>query len=224
VEVPVIESRIRQVLLGALGIGLLVAGVASGDGEETPGTTAAATTIPPVTASSEPQSTTEATTTPTSSTQPAEPEWVLLIDEAGELGIAVPGDWMAIVTDHAIWASPDVESWVLATRGEGPAPANGYAIRRLAEPESGSFEEIAEQLLDEMPVPSQCAFTRSDVERPGDGYFTYRVYECAPGGEYVNEVEIGLNPPWVTLESSRYLSDHDREEVLARIWESFRSY
>ena len=54
--------------------------------------------------------------------------------------------------------------------------------------------------------------------------FVYRIYDCAPGGSYVNEVELGINPQWVTLESSLYLDEDQRESVHAVIWQSLRTY
>ena len=228
VEVPLVDSLPRQILLGVFGTVLLVSGFVFGDkgvaSGEPASTDTTVGTLP--SATSEPQGTTTiaVTTTTVTSTSEPEAEWVLVLDGGGELGVSIPGDWSVVVTEDAIWASEDIDEWTAATKGESPASHNGYYLRRLPQPVKGTFAEIAEQYLQEMPVPSQCALIDGDVERPGAGYFTYLIYECSPGGQYVNEVEIGINPPWVTLESSRYLSDADRDDILGRVWQSFRSY
>ncbi len=144
--------------------------------------------------------------------------------------MSFPVDWQVEVTDNEIWASPGLEGWMIATTGDGPAPENGYHMARYERPAEGALAEVAQQFMAAMTVPSQCGLIYSDVEeRPAtlylnEAYFFYRVYQCAPGGELVNEVEVGYNPPWVTTESSRYLSEGDREAFLDPIWQSFTSY
>ncbi|MDF1595520.1 MAG: hypothetical protein P1T08_05420 [Acidimicrobiia bacterium] len=233
VEIPLVDSLPRQILLGVFGAVLLIAGfVTDRGGEENNEPIASDTTVdsPAVTSTAlgAPTTKVEPSTTVTRAptTVPGEPEleWMLIIDGGGRLGVTVPGDWSVEVTEDTIWASPEIEEWMSATIGEGPANHDGYYLHRVMQPVTGSFEEIAEMYLDEMPVPTQCAFAYGDVERPGSGYFTYRVYECTPGGSFVNEVEIGITPPWVTFESSRYLDDATREDIFTLIWQSFRSY
>lgn len=233
VEIPLVDSLPRQILLGVFGTVLLVVGFTSNSSEEDAGELAVPVTpVQPTltTSTSELPSVVveESTTTTSASTtvpEGSEVDWVLVIDEGGRLGVSIPSDWSVVVNEDSIWASPEVDEWVTATSGEGPARHNGYFVHRVFQPVTGTFEEVAEQFLEEMPVPSQCAFAFGDVERPGTGgYFTYRVYECTPGGSFVNEVEIGITPPWVTFESSRYLDDAAREDILARIWESWRTY
>ncbi len=238
VEVPLIHSLTRQVMLGVFGLALLITGMVTGEGDsparESPADNAdVSTTAVRDTSTSMPDETTTSGGSPTTSArEPAaveERQWVLVLDDEGELGITIPSDWTLTVTADAIWASAaNIDEWVAATNGDGPALHNGYVIRRYMQPvvgTAGTFEDIGEEFLNQMPVPAQCAQVGSDTERPVPGtYFTYRIYECAPGGEYINEVEIGFNPPWVTTESSRYLTDRDRENILDRIWESVRSY
>jgi hypothetical protein len=226
VEVPLVDSLARQVLLGVFGTILLVSGFVFGDEggafDEAAPTMTSLGALPA--AGSESLVSTTATTTTVTATSEPEAEWVLVLDGDGKLGVSIPGYWSVVVTEDAIWASEDVDEWMAAVEGEGPASHNGYYARRISQPVTGTFAEIAEQYLEEMPVPSQCALIGGDVERPGGGYFTYLMYDCSPGGQFVNEVEIGINPPWVTLESSRYLSDATREDILSRIWNSFRAY
>jgi hypothetical protein len=233
VEIPLVDSLPRQILLGVFGAVLLIVGFVSDGGSEEDGVPVASETtieVPEVASTTEPApettevSSTTVTIAPTTVPEEPELEWVLIIDGGGRLGVSVPGDWSVEVDEDTIWASPEIEEWKTATRGEGPASHNGYYVHRMLQPVTGTFEEIAENYLDGMPVPSQCAFAYGDVERPGTGYFTYRVYECTPGGQFVNEVEIGITPPWLTFESSRYLDDATREEIFSPIWMSWRSY
>lgn len=234
IEVPLVDSLPRQILLGLFGVALLTVGfVFDGSGgekgapvasESTVGLPVVISTTEPAPAITEVSSTTQ--TIVSTSTIPEKPalEWILIIDGEGRLGVTVPGEWSVEVTEDTIWASPEIDEWIAATIGAGPANHNGYYLHRVMQPVTGTFEEIAEKYLEEMPVPTQCAFAYGDVERPGSGYFTYRVYECTPGGAFVNEVEIGITPPWVTFESSRYVDDATREAIFSPIWQSFRSY
>lgn len=233
IEVPLVDSLPRQILLGTFGVALLAVGfVFDGSGGEggTPIASESPVGIPAATSPPEPApAITEVTSTTatmgSTSTIPApESEWMLIIDGGGRLGVTVPGEWSVKVTEDTIWASPEMDEWIAATIGEGPANHNGYYLHRVMQPVTGTFEEIAEKYLEEMPVPSQCAFAYGGVERPVSGYFTYRVYECTPGGAFVNEVEIGITPPWVTFESSRYVDDATREAIFSPLWQSFRSY
>ena len=161
----------------------------------------------------------------TTAAQPQpEREWVLVIDDGGKLGVTIPSDWSFVVEEDAIWASPAIDEWVAATTGNGPASHEGYYVRRIRQPDTGALQDIANEHLREMLAPTQCAMALSTVDRIEAAAFVYRIYDCAPGGSYVNEVEVGINPPWVTLESSRYLDEDQRERVHAVIWQSLRTY
>lgn len=223
VEIPLVDSLPRQVLLGTFGLALLVtAFVVDGDGEDGGDERPAAVES---TASQETEPPTSAVGSSSAATTIEDPsEWTLVIDGGSELGVSVPSDWASQVTEDAIWASPDIDEWMAAVEGLGPSTHAGYYVQRIMQPEEGTLAEIAQEYLKQMPVPEQCAMTFAFSDPIAGAAFHYRIYECAPGGSYVNEVEVGINPPWVTLESSRYLDEQQREKVLATVWDSLRTY
>ncbi|NNC43479.1 MAG: hypothetical protein HKO03_09610 [Acidimicrobiia bacterium] len=247
IEIPLVDSIPRQILLGLFGAVLIVAGFMSGSGAPTSDqVVTAANTTPAETASTTPSTqvttTTVATTSSTTTIVPTTSatttvattppiEWTLVLDGDGQLGVTVPQEWTVEVTANEIWAAPDLANWTVAMSGEGPATTNGYYLGRFDRPDEGTLDEIARDYLDQLSVPTQCALMFSDVEkRPAsrymnEAYFMYDVYQCVPGGELVNEVEVGWsNPTWVTLESSRYANDADRELYFDPIWQSFTTY
>lgn len=172
VEIPLVDSVARQTMLGVFGMALLIAGftIAGSDNGEAESAVAlpATTTVPSTTTvvaspTTSIRSTTSAPETSIATTTSAAPEpereWVLVIDKGGKLGVTVPSDWSVIVEDDAIWASPAVDEWYAATQGEGPANHEGYYIRRIPQPDTGTMQEIANEYLKAMGVPTQCAST-----------------------------------------------------------------
>jgi hypothetical protein len=231
IEVPLIESPIRQALLGVLGLTLLVGGFLSGSDEgATNGAVAPASDMQVTDTTGSPTSTVgegadSTSSNPTtsdavSSLPPSPTGTVLVMDGDGELGIVVPDDWLTAVEADSIWASPGVADWILATNGGGPADAVAYYIRRAESPSTGTSQEIAAGFLNEMPVPARCIFNSSAVtDMPGWYYSEYRWYDCEPGGQLLQSATLDLWPPWVVLQSARYLDATDRVTV-ERIGES----
>ncbi len=246
IEIPLVDSVPRQILLGLFGTVLIVAGFMSGSGAtsdqivtaadttvaETASTTSSTEVTTTTVATTESTSTSVATTSVTTTVATTPPiEWTLVLDGDGQLGVTVPQEWTVEVTANEIRAAPDLPNWTVAMSGEGPATSNGYYLGRFDRPDEGTLDEIAREYLDQLSVPLHCALTFSDLEKReatlymNEAYFMYDVYQCAPGGELVNEVEVGwYNPTWVTLESSRYANEADRAMYFDRIWQSFTTY